>query len=88
MTVNVVRNSPPPAVTPPDTYDITGLTYDQAVVIRDLLGLVGDSGKAGTYPVYTALYSALPGVGQDCQVTAGDGNNTRLVQVLNIHPLG
>ena len=89
MTIQVRKNAPVPVEPPPITFDIFGLTYDQAAVIRDLLGTMTRGGDGpNTHEVYTALYNGLPGTGSDYQFMAGNGANAGLVRTLYAHPLG
>ena len=91
MTIEVRKNATVPVTPPPVTYDITGLSYDQASVIRDLLGVITSRGEANTYEVYVALHNALPGVSQYYQFTTNSPRNEDkhlAVNVLYVHPLG
>lgn len=59
--MKVEVRKPEPVVQPPETYDITGLTQEQAEFIRDLMGIFadnpGDNGIANHF--HTELYCAL-----------------------------
>jgi hypothetical protein len=91
MTIEIRKNDPvPQPPPPPTTYDIFGLSYGQAALIRDLLGTMtrGNSDTPNTHEIYLALYTALPGVGTDYQFMSGNGVNAGLVQLLTPHPLG
>jgi hypothetical protein len=90
MTIEIRKNDPvPQPPPPPTTYDILGLSYGQAALIRDLLGTMGSGGDTpNTHEIYLALYAGLPGVGTDYQFMSGNGVNAGLVRLLTPHPLG
>lgn len=56
-TVRVIRQVPPPVETPPETYDIIGLSREEAMVIRSLLGRC----SRGAFKVYLALCTETSG---------------------------
>lgn len=63
MDVNVKAGVP---VVPPSTYDITGLTRDEAVFLRDLLGIMSAHWKTSEpehfhSKLYNRLANVLPG---------------------------
>jgi len=59
--MEVTRRGPVPKPLPPATYDITGLTEDEAVFLRDLMGIFadnpGDNGIDAHF--HTSLYARL-----------------------------
>lgn len=58
--VEVRKNAPPPA--PPETYDLLGLSLEQAELIRDLAGRisVSDNKITGHNELYNKLQDILP----------------------------
>lgn len=62
--VEVRKNTPPPQ--PPETFDLLGLSREQAELIRDLTGKisVSDAKIVDYHSLYNALYNALDGKNQ------------------------
>jgi hypothetical protein len=56
--MEVTVNPPQPPPPPPPTYDITGLTKDEAVFLRDLTGRFSCSSSV-TAHMHSALFSKL-----------------------------
>jgi hypothetical protein len=90
MPVSVNVNTPEPVTPPPTTYDIIGLSYEQAAMIRDLLGRLSHGTSHEMSLVYNALLDNLPGYGSDYQFVANSGNGGADHQIYNIkaNPLG
>lgn len=55
--MEIKKNAPEPVIQPPATYDILGLTEDQLLLIRDILGKFSASGP--THKIYREIYNSL-----------------------------
>jgi len=61
MPVTARKNTPEPVVQPPDTYDILGLSFAEAALIRDLISKVNLGACVNSSPLFDALSDILAG---------------------------
>lgn len=83
--VTVRHNEPAPVVQPPETYDLLGLSREQAAVIRDLVGKVSLGDVVDMQPVYSSLLHALPGEDSEYEITAALSYGTDRVRIIHAH---